>query len=127
MENKRQIILTCDQFPKKVENLDERLRSRLAWGLAVAIEPPQLENRVAIMIKKAQQNLVLLPKDVALFIAQQIRTNMRYLEAALQLIMAFFSFTNQPISIDMAQKALRDLIALHQKSVTPDHIKKTVA
>lgn len=127
IKNQRQIILTCYQFPKKVENLYEQLQSRLAWGLAIAIEPPEMENKVAILIKKAQQNLVLLLKDVALFIAQQIRTKVRYLEAAFQLMMEFFSFTNQPISIDMAQEVLRDLIALHQKSVTLDHIKKTVA
>lgn len=127
LEGQRQIILTCDRFPKEVENLDERLQSRLGWGLTVAIEPPELETRVAILIKKAQQSLVTLPEDVAFFIAQRIKSNVRDLEGALQRVMAFSRFTNQPLSIEMAQEALKDLIALHQKLVTLESIQKTVA
>jgi chromosomal replication initiator protein len=127
LEGERQIILTCDRFPKEVENLDERLQSRLGWGLTVAIEPPELETRVAILIKKAQQNLVTLPEDVAFFIAKRIKSNVRDLEGALQRVMAFSRFTNQPLSIDMTQEALKDLLALHQKLVTLDSIQKTVA
>lgn len=127
LEGQRQIILTCDRFPKEVQNLDERLQSRLGWGLTVAIEPPELETRVAILIKKAQQNLITLPEDVAFFIAQRIRSNVRDLEGALQRVLAYSRFTNQPLSIDMAQEALKDLLALHQKLVTLESIQKTVA
>jgi len=126
LEGQKQIILTCDRFPKEVENLDERLQSRLGWGLTIAIEPPELETRVAILIKKAQQNLITLPEDVAFFIAQRIKSNVRDLEGALQRVMAFSRFTNQPLSIEMAQEALKDLLALHQKLVTLDSIQKTV-
>jgi len=126
LEGQRQIILTCDRFPKEVENLDERLQSRLGWGLTVAIEPPELETRVAILIKKAQQNLITLPEDVAFFIAKRIKSNVRDLEGALQRVLAFSRFTNQPLSIDMAQEALKDLLALHQKLVTLESIQKTV-
>ena len=127
LEGQRQIILTCDRFPKEVENLDERLQSRLGWGLTIAIEPPELETRVAILIKKAQQNLITLPDDVSFFIAKRIKSNVRDLEGALQRVMAFSRFTNQPLSIDMAQDALKDLLALHQKLVTLESIQKTVA
>lgn len=127
LEGEKQIILTCDRFPKEVENLDERLQSRLGWGLTVAIEPPELETRVAILIKKAQQNQVTLPDDVAFFIAQRIKSNVRDLEGALQRVMAYSRFTNQPLSIDMAEVALKDLLALHQKLVTLENIQKTVA
>lgn len=126
LEGQRQIILTCDRFPKEVENLDERLQSRLGWGLTVAIEPPELETRVAILIAKAQQTGAELPDDVAFFIAKRIRSNVRDLEGALQRILAFSRFTNQPFSIDMAQDALKDLLALHQKLVTLESIQKTV-
>ncbi|NQY51307.1 MAG: chromosomal replication initiator protein DnaA [Piscirickettsiaceae bacterium] len=127
IEGQRQIILTCDRSPKEIENLDERLQSRLAWGLAIAIEPPELETRVAILINKAQQNSIILPEDVALFIAQRIKTNVRDLEGALQRLIAFFRFIKQPISIDMAQKALKDLISSHHTLVTLDYIKEAVA
>jgi len=127
LEGQKQIILTCDRFPKEVQNLDERLQSRLGWGLTIAVEPPELETRVAILIKKAQQNLISLPDDVAFFIAQRIKSNVRDLEGALQRVMAFARFTNQPLSIDMAQEALKDLLALHQKLVTLDSIQKIVA
>lgn len=127
LEGQKQIILTCDRFPKEVQNLDERLQSRLGWGLTIAVEPPELETRVAILIKKAQQNLISLPEDVAFFIAQRIKSNVRDLEGALQRIMAFARFTNQPLSIDMAQEALKDLLALHQKLVTLESIQKIVA
>ncbi len=127
LDGQRQIILTCDRFPREVENLDERLQSRLGWGLTVAIEPPELETRVAILIRKAKQSVVTLPEDTAFFIAQRIRSNARDLEGALQRVMAFSRFTNQPSSIEIAQEALKDLIALHQKLVTLDSIKRTVS
>ena len=127
LEGQRQIILTCDRFPKEVDNLDERLKSRLGWGLTVAVEPPELETRAAILIKKASQQNISLPEDVAFFIAQRIRSNVRELEGALQRVLAYSRFTNQPISIDMAQEALKDLLALHSKLVTLESIQKTVA
>ena len=127
LEGQKQIILTCDRFPKEVANLDERLQSRFGWGLTIAIEPPELETRVAILIKKAQQNLVTLPEDVGFFVAKRSRSNVRDLEGALQRILAYSRFSNQPLSIDMAQEALKDLLALHQKLVTLDSIQKTVA
>jgi len=127
LEGQKQIILTCDRFPKEIEHLDDRLQSRLGWGLTVAVEPPELETRVAILIKKAQQNLIVLPEDVAFFIAKRIKSNVRDLEGALQRVMAFARFTNQPLSIDMAQEALKDLLALHQKLVTLESIQKTSA
>jgi chromosomal replication initiator protein len=127
LEGQKQIILTCDRFPKEVEHLDERLQSRLGWGLTVAVEPPELETRVAILIKKAQQNLIMLPDDVAFFIAKRIKSNVRDLEGALQRVLAYARFTNQPLSIDMAQEALKDLLALHQKLVTLESIQKTAA
>ncbi len=127
LEGQKQIILTCDRFPKEMENLDERLQSRLGWGLTVAIEPPELETRVAILIQKAHQNLVTLPDDVAFFVAKRIKSNVRDLEGALQRILAYSRFTNQPLSIDIAQEALKDLLALHQKLVTLESIQKTVA
>ncbi len=127
LEGQKQIILTCDRFPKEVDHLDERLQSRLGWGLTVAIEPPELETRVAILIKKAQQNSVILPEDVAFFIAKRIKSNVRDLEGALQRVLAYSRFTNQPFSIDMSQEALKDLLALHQKLVTLESIQKTVA
>lgn len=126
LEGQKQIILTCDRFPKEVANLDERLQSRLGWGLTIAIEPPELETRVAILIKKAQQNLVVLPEDVAFFIAQRIKSNVRDLEGALQRVLAFSRFTKKPFSIETTQEALKDLLALHQKLVTLDSIQKTV-
>lgn len=127
LEGQKQIILTCDRFPKNMENLDERLQSRLGWGLTAAIEPPELETRVAILTKKAQQNLVTLPEDVAFFVATRIKSNVRDLEGALQRILAYSRFTNQPLSIDTAQESLKDLLALHQKLVTLESIQKTVA
>ncbi len=127
LEDQKQIILTCDRFPKEVANLDDRLQSRLGWGLTVAVEPPELETRVAILIKKAQQQDCILPDDVAFFIAKRIRSNVRELEGALQRVLAHHRFTHQDFSIDMAQTALKDLIALHQKLVTLESIQKTVA
>ncbi|AFJ02994.1 Chromosomal replication initiator protein DnaA [Methylophaga frappieri] len=127
LEGQRQIILTCDRFPKEVENLDERLQSRLGWGLTVAVEPPELETRVAILIKKAHQSGVTLPDDVAFFVAKRIKSNVRDLEGALQRVMAFARFTNQPLTIEMTQDALKDLLALHQKLVTLESIQKTTA
>jgi chromosomal replication initiator protein len=127
MESQQQIILTCDRYPKEVNGLEERLKSRFGWGLTQAIEPPELETRVAIMKYKAEQAKVQLPSEVAFFIAQRIRSNIRELEGALRRVIANAQFTGRPITLDFAKEALRDLIALQDKLVTIANIQKTVA
>jgi chromosomal replication initiator protein len=127
LEGQRQIILTCDRFPKEVNGLEERLRSRFGWGLTVAIEPPELETSVAILMSKAASEHVDLPEDVAFFMAQRIRSNVRELEGALHRVTANASFTGRPISVEFAKDALRDLLALQERLVTIDNIQKVVA
>ena len=127
LEGQQQIILTCDRYPKEVSGLEERLKSRFGWGLTYAIEPPELETRVAILMSKAIQLGVNLPQEVAFFIAQRIRSNIRELEGALRRVTANANFTGQPITIEFTKLALRDLIALHDKLITIENIQKTVA
>lgn len=127
LEGKQQIILTCDRYPKEVDGLEERLKSRFGWGLTVAIEPPELETRVAILQSKAEQAGILLPNEVGFFIAKRIRSNVRELEGALKRVMANAQFTGAPITLDFAKNALRDLIAVQEKLVTIENIQKTVA
>lgn len=127
LEGQRQVILTCDRYPKEVQGLEERLKSRFGWGLTVAIEPPELETRVAILMSKASQSGIELPHEVAFFIAKRIRSNIRELEGALRRVIANAHFTGQPITLDFAKDALRDLLALQAKLVTIDNIQKTVA
>jgi chromosomal replication initiator protein len=127
LEGHQQIILTCDRYAKEVSGLDERLKSRLGWGLAMAIEPPELETRVAILMSKAIQLGVDLPQEVAFFIANRIRSNIRELEGALRRVTANSKFTGQPITVEFTKLALKDLIALHDKLVTIENIQKTVA
>ncbi len=127
LENQQQVILTCDRYPKEVDGLEERLKSRFGWGLTVAIEPPELETRVAILMSKAQQMGVELPHEVAFFIAKKIRSNVRELEGALRRVSANAHFTGRPITLDFAKEALRDLLALQDKLVTIENIQKTVA
>ena len=127
LEGQQQIILTCDRYPKEVSGLEERLKSRFGWGLTVAIEPPELETRVAILMTKAAQMEIDLPQEVAFFIAKRIRSNIRELEGALRRVSANAKFTGQPITPEFAKLALKDLIALHDKLVTIENIQKTVA
>ena len=127
LEGQQQVILTCDRYPKEVTGLEERLKSRFGWGLTVAIEPPELETRVAILMSKAAQSGVSLPEEVAFFIGQRIRSNVRELEGALRRVIANSHFTGRPIDLDFAREALRDLLALQEKLVTIDNIQKTVA
>ena len=127
LEEQQQVILTCDRYPKEVDRLEERLKSRFGWGLTVAIEPPELETRVAILMKKAVANQMELPHEVAFFIAQRIRSNVRELEGALRRVVASSQFMNRPVSLELAREALKDLLALQDKLVTIDNIQKTVA
>ncbi len=127
LEGQRQVILTCDRYPKEVNGLEERLKSRFGWGLTVAIEPPELETRVAILMSKASQSEINLPHEVAFFIAKHIRSNIRELEGALRRVIANAHFTGRPITLDFAKEALRDLLALQAKLVTIENIQKTVA
>ena len=121
------MVLTCDRYPKEVSGLEERLKSRFGWGLTVAIEPPELETRVAILMRKATQLGTELPQEVAFFIAKRIRSNIRELEGALRRVVANAKFTNRVITLDFAKESLRDLLALHEKLVTIENIQKTVA
>jgi chromosomal replication initiator protein len=127
IEGGRQIIMTCDRYPKEVEGLEERLRSRFGWGLPVCIEPPELETRVAILQKKAEEAGIELPNEVAFFIAKRIRSNIRELEGAFRRVMATANFTGKPITLDFAKDTLRDLIALQDRTITIENIQKTVA
>ena len=127
LEGQHQVILTCDRYPKEVAGLEERLKSRFGWGLTVAIEPPELETCVAILMTKAQANAVTLPEEVAFFIAKRIRSNVRELEGALRRVIANSRFTGRPITLEFTKEALRDLLSLQAKLVTVENIQKTVA
>ncbi len=127
LEGQQQVVLTCDRYPKEVEGLEDRLKSRFGWGLTAAIEPAELETRVAILMIKASQSGFELPSDVAFFIAQHIQSNIRELEGALRRVAASARFTGQAINIDLAREALRDLLALQDKLVTINNIQKVVA
>jgi len=127
LESQQQVILTCDRYPKEVDGLEERLKSRFGWGLTVAIEPPELETCVAILMSKAAMANVNLPEEVAFFVAKRIRSNVRELEGALRRVVATSHFTGRPITLDFAKEALRDLLALQERLVTVENIQKTVA
>jgi len=127
LERGHQMVLTCDRYPREIEGLEERLKSRFVWGLTMAVEPPELEHRVAILLKKAEQEGVELPSDVAFFIAERIRSNVRELEGALKRVIANAHFTGKPVTIDQVRLALRDLIAIQERQVGIDNIQRTVA
>jgi len=127
IENKKQIVITCDTFPKEITGLDDRLKSRFAWGLTVAVEPPELEMRVAILLAKAQAENTKLEENVAFFIAKQVRSNVRELEGALKRVIAFSRFHEKPITLELVKEALRDLIASTSRMVSIENIQKTVA
>jgi len=127
LEGQRQIVLTCDRYPKEVNGLEERLKSRFGWGLTVAIDPPELETSVAILMSKAAADDVDLPAPVAFFIAKRIRSNVRELEGALHRVIANSRFTGRPIDLDFTKEALRDLLALQDRLVSIENIQKTVA
>ncbi len=127
LEGQRQIILTCDRYPKEVSGLEERLKSRFGWGLTVSIEPPELETSVAILMSKADAEGHYLPDEVAFFIAKRIRSNVRELEGALRRVIANARFTGQPTTLEFTKETLRDLLAAQDRLVTISNIQKTVA
>ncbi len=127
IEEKKQIVITCDTYPKEIADMDERLRTRFSWGLTVAVEPPELEMRVAILRKKAENLNIDLHEDVAFFVAKQIRSSVRELEGALNRIIAMANFTGHAIDVHLAKDALRDLIAVRGRQITIENIQKTVA
>ncbi|MBK8738079.1 MAG: chromosomal replication initiator protein DnaA [Betaproteobacteria bacterium] len=127
VEAKKQVIITCDTYPKELTGIDERLISRLGWGLTVALEPPELEMRVAILLNKARAVGQVLDENVAFFVAKHIRSNVRELEGALKRILAYASFHNQEITLPVAKDALKDLIAVQNRQISIENIQKTVA
>ena len=127
LEGGQQMILTCDRYPREINGLEERLKSRFGWGLTVAVEPPELETRVAILLKKADQANVHLPDDAAFFIAQKIRSNVRELEGALKRVIANSHFTGSEITLPFIKESLKDLLALQDRQVSIDNIQRTVA
>ena len=127
LEGGKQMILTCDRYPKEIDGLEERLKSRFGWGLTVAVEPPELETRAAILIKKATQAKVNLPTEAAFFIAQRIRSNVRELEGALKRVIASAHFTGSPINVDLIRESLKDLLAIQDRLVTIDNIQRVVS
>jgi chromosomal replication initiator protein len=127
LEGNKQVVLTSDKFPKEIDGLEERLKSRFGWGLTIAVEPPEFEMRVAILQKKAAARNITLPDDVAFLIAKRLRANVRELEGALNRVVAFTQLTHRPLTVDVAKEALRDLFAAQQRMITLDNIQKTVA
>ncbi|HEX9395174.1 MAG TPA: chromosomal replication initiator protein DnaA [Burkholderiales bacterium] len=127
VEAHKQIVITCDTYPKEIAGMEERLISRFGWGLTVAIEPPELEMRVAIVLKKAEAEAVAVSEEIAFFIAKHIRSNVRELEGALKKVLAFARFTERELSLDLAKEALRDILNLNSRQVSVEGIQKTVA
>ena len=127
VEAHKQIVITCDTYPKEIAGMEERLISRFGWGLTVAIEPPELEMRVAIVLKKAEAEAVPVSEEIAFFIAKHIRSNVRELEGALKKVLAFARFTGRELSLDLAKEALRDILNLNSRQVSVEGIQKTVA
>ncbi len=127
LDRNNQMILTCDKYPKEIDGLEERLKSRLGWGLPVVIDPPELETRAAVLLNKAASMGVLLPNDCAIYIAQRIRSNIRELEGALKRVVANARFTNQDIDLALVKDALKDLFVIAAKTVSIENIQKTVA
>ena len=127
IDARKQIVLTSDRYPKEIDGVDERLKSRFTWGLSVAVEPPDLETRMAILIAKAEANQVQLPREVALFVAQRVRSNVRELEGALLRLTASSRLRGETLTVEFARNTLKDLLAAYERMVTIDNIKRTVA
>jgi chromosomal replication initiator protein len=127
IEDHKQVIITCDTYPKEISGIEDRLISRFGWGLTVAVEPPELEMRVAILIKKAEADRIRLPEDVAFFIANHIQSNVRELEGALKRVLAYAKFANAKLTVELAREALKDLLAVQTRQISIENIQKTVA
>jgi chromosomal replication initiator protein len=127
IESHKQVVITCDTYPKEIAGMENRLISRFGWGLTVAVEPPELEMRVAILLKKASQEAIKLPEDVAFFLARHIQSNVRELEGGLKRILAYARFAGQDITVDLCREALRDLLAVQNRQISIENIQKTVA
>ncbi len=127
IESHKQVVITCDTYPKEIAGMENRLISRFGWGLTVAVEPPELEMRVAILIKKADIDSIKLPEDVAFFLARHIQSNVRELEGGLKRILAYARFTGNDITVDLCREALRDLLAVQNRQISIENIQKTVA
>nr|WP_107797691.1 MULTISPECIES: chromosomal replication initiator protein DnaA [Nitrosospira] len=127
IEAHKQVIITCDSYPKEISGMEERLISRFGWGLTVAVEPPELEMRVAILLKKALMEKIVLDENVAFFIAKHIRSNVRELEGALKRVLAYSRFTGHSLSLELAREALKDLLAVQNRQISIENIQKTVA
>ena len=127
VEAHKQIVITCDTYPKEISGMEERLISRFGWGLTVAIEPPELEMRVAIVLKKAEHEGLTIQEEIAFFIAKHIRSNVRELEGALKKVLAYARFNERDITLELAKEALRDILNVANRQVTVENIQKTVA
>jgi len=127
IEAKKQLIITCDTYPKEIAGMEDRLKSRFSWGLTVSIDPPELEMRVAILLKKAKVEGIVLEENIAFFIAKQVRSNVRELEGALKRVFAYSRFSNRPITLESAKEALKDLLAVQSRQISIENIQKTVA
>jgi chromosomal replication initiator protein len=127
IEAHKQVIITCDTYPKEIAGIEDRLISRFGWGLTVAIEPPELEMRVAILLKKAEAERISLPEDIAFFVATHIQSNVRELEGGLKRVLAYAKFANARLSVDLAREALKDLLAVQVRQVSVENIQRVVA
>ena len=127
IEAHKQVIITCDTYPKEIAGIEDRLISRFGWGLTVAIEPPELEMRVAILLKKAEAERIKLPEDIAFFVATHIQSNVRELEGGLKRVLAYAKFANAKLSVDLAREALKDLLAVQVRQVSVENIQRIVA
>ena len=127
IEAHKQVIITCDTYPKEIAGIEDRLISRFGWGLTVAIEPPELEMRVAILLKKAEAERISLPEDIAFFVATHIQSNVRELEGGLKRVLAYAKFANAKLSVDLAREALKDLLAVQVRQVSVENIQRIVA
>jgi len=127
VEGHKQIVITCDTYPRDVAGIDDRLKTRFSWGLTVAVEPPEQEMRVAIVLKKAEAVGIKLDEDVAFFIAKHVRSNVRELEGALKNVLAFATFNGKELTVEVAREALKDLLSAHNRQISIENIQRTVA
>lgn len=127
LESKSQLVMSCDRYPRDIKGLEDRLKSRFGWGLSVAVEPPDMETRVAILLAKAELAHRVIPQDVAFFIAKRVHSNVRELEGALRTVIAFATLTHAPITLELTREALKDIVKAQDRQITLDAILKAVA